>query len=714
MNVTLKLESALQLASHGFRVFPLTANSKIPMKGFTNFSERATTDERQIEKWFSGTDFNIGISTEDLLAVDIDVKNGAQGLETIAKLNNEGKILTPTTQQITPTGGIHLIYKTPYAVRNSASKIGPGVDIRGKGGFLVGAGSVIDGKFYKIEYRPTPEAPRWLFESCSEARTEAPQAHIKLEGINQDQANTRGLSYLNSIPKVLSGNRNAEGFRVAARLKDFGVDKNDTFLLMMEEWKCEPPLELTELKAVVTSAYKYGKEPQGAAAPETQFEPVTTASTEIDTGENPVQILNKEYAFITMGSTHRILRETTDERGDLKVQYLSEDTFHKKLLSRNFQTGDGRIIKLSKHWIASHERREYERAVYAPGLKIEDRFYNLWRGFSVKPLEPTEAVTEDMLTATSMFEEHLLKNVCENNKEYAHWVMAWFAHIIQKPHTITASALVLKGKKGVGKNVLLDCVGALFNPHYMVTADKRFLLGNFNAHMEHTSLLVLDEATWGGAKEEDSKLKALITGKELEIERKGVDSYKARSYINVAILGNEDWIVPATEGERRYAVFNVGEGRKKDTVWFGKLIKAMENGGSRYLLTKLLEYDISKVDFRNPPETEALGEQKLQGLNPLEAYWYDALRSGYIEGLNFLEDKKWETKIDVADFYPSAKRSIESIRGKSSYLTTSKFLKLMKDVLPVGSKLTFNICIIPSLDECREDWDKRIGYKTEW
>lgn len=708
-----KLNAALKLAAKGFRVFPLAPNSKIPV--VKDFPKIATTDKEQISKWFSNGDFNIGISTDDLLVVDVDVKNKEKnGIETMAKLNRLGKIFPPTTQQLTATEGAHLIYSTPFPVSNSASKLGPGLDVRGKGGYVVGAGSTIGSKAYTMDSKSMNTAPTWLLEACQQANEEKPQAHLKIEGVDEAKARLRGAKYLTDLPPVGGGNRNVEGYKVAAKLKDYGLGREDTFIMMMNEWKCEPPLELEELKAVVTSAYKYGKEAQGSAAPETMF--ASPAEPEIE-GRHPFEFVNDEYAFVTLGSSHRIIHETTNEEGHFALDYLGEDTFHAKLASKKLQTADGNSKPLTKAWMASTIRRSYDAIVFAPGLKVSEKFYNLWRGFSVKPLEKDEEPTPAMIEAVRKFEEHLFVNIADSNIDDYNWIYGWFAHIIQKPWEKPGVALVMKGRKGVGKNILLDCVGNLFKPNYMVTAKKRHLIGNFNSHMENLLLLVLDEAFWSGSKDDAGILKALITENNVTIERKGVDSYDVVSRLRTAIVGNEKWLVPATEDERRYAVFNVGESRMQDTVFFTALREGMEAGGYRYLLTKLQAFDLSTINIRAAPITVGLHEQKQNSLSPLAKWWLDSLMNGYIEGVASIADGEWMTHIDRKNltdaFIAHTKNRRQSVWLGSDENILDELHRFV-DVKIVKRPGELVHLDFPSLDECRASWDTFMKAKTKW
>lgn len=714
-----KLASALELAKHGYRVFPLIQNSKLP--AIKDFPHVATTDVIQIQKWWTAyPENNIGISTENLLVVDVDTKDVKKnGLATMEKLNREGKTFPPTTQTTTTTNGAHLFYDTPYPVKNSASKLGPGLDIRGSGGYVVGPGSTINGKAYTSVYRDRPQAPDWLLEASTEARSEAPQAHKKVEGVNEERAKRRALKFLNDIDTITAGQRNDAGYVVAAQLKDLGLDQGDTFLLMMESWKCEPPLALEELEHIVKSAYKYGKDAQGSAAPENMFTPVNEAGS--DGGEvHRLEALNKEYALVIIEGKHRILYETTDEEGDFKIELLVEDTFHKIMKKKQKFQPDGQApIPLSQAWMGFSRQREYKGLVFSPEQKVDPKFYNLWRGFSVEPLASGEEATEIMKRGVSLWMEHLLENICAGNISHSQWVYEWFCHLIQKPWEKPGTTVVLKGGKGVGKNAIFEHVGNLFKPNYLVTADKEKVFGKFNSHMEQLLLLVLDEATWGGDKGDEGKLKSLITDPSMLIEHKGLNAYKMKSRLRLSILSNEDWVIPATEDERRYAVFNVGEGKKQNKLFFGEMEKCMGMGANRYLLSLLKTHDISEFDVRTAPDTEGLAEQKANNRSRVEGWWYDVLINGCVEGISFNAENRWETEIEANLLHKAALAKIKEVWGNANYLPFEKFIKEIKIIIPQlifksGTDIKTPSIILPPLSECREMWKKIKRGKTDF
>lgn len=113
------------------------------------------------------TPSNLGIVTgpdSGVFVVDVD---GATGNATMKALADEGHALPPTLTVKTGSGGWHFFFEYPdFEIGNTAStKVGKGVDTRGKGGFVVAAPSVSAKGPYKIvKDLPVAKAPDWLLE----------------------------------------------------------------------------------------------------------------------------------------------------------------------------------------------------------------------------------------------------------------------------------------------------------------------------------------------------------------------------------------------------------------------------------------------------------------------------------------------------------------------------------------------------------------------
>jgi len=90
------------------------------------------------------------------------------GSDVLAILADRAGQQVPATHTVTTwRDGTHLHFTTPAGmdIRNSAGRVGPLIDVRGRGGLVVGAGSIRDGKPYQLadDRDPVP-LPEWLAE----------------------------------------------------------------------------------------------------------------------------------------------------------------------------------------------------------------------------------------------------------------------------------------------------------------------------------------------------------------------------------------------------------------------------------------------------------------------------------------------------------------------------------------------------------------------
>lgn len=135
---------------NGYPVFPCGPNKKPLVK----WSREATMDLKQIEVWWTRwPSAMIGIPTgarSGLFVVDIDVKSDVNGFHTMEK--NGWTLPAEVVEVVTPSGGRHF-YFTFAGERNSASKIGPGIDTRGEGGFIIAPPSRPDCEDPTRDYR---------------------------------------------------------------------------------------------------------------------------------------------------------------------------------------------------------------------------------------------------------------------------------------------------------------------------------------------------------------------------------------------------------------------------------------------------------------------------------------------------------------------------------------------------------------------------------
>ena len=132
--------TARAYARNGWAVFPVQPSGKVPAT--SNGCKAATVDLEQVDRWWTrNPDYNIGVATgsvSGLVVVDLD---GPQGFESWSFLANLHRA-PDTLWCFTGSGGWHAYFTHPGGLRNSASKIAPGIDIRAEGGYVVAPPSI--------------------------------------------------------------------------------------------------------------------------------------------------------------------------------------------------------------------------------------------------------------------------------------------------------------------------------------------------------------------------------------------------------------------------------------------------------------------------------------------------------------------------------------------------------------------------------------------
>lgn len=157
--------AAVQYAQWGWPVFPLAQHSKMPAipkrKGGQGFKD-ATSDPDRIKAWWTRhPEHNIGLATGHAFdVIDVDTKDSdgrpcTVGNVSFSKLLHDHNLPDCHGIAITASGGLHL-YGLPKGKGNYAG-IRPGIDYRGKGGYVVAPPSwLARGRTYTWLTVPSP------------------------------------------------------------------------------------------------------------------------------------------------------------------------------------------------------------------------------------------------------------------------------------------------------------------------------------------------------------------------------------------------------------------------------------------------------------------------------------------------------------------------------------------------------------------------------
>ncbi len=251
------LAEALQAIGRGWSVIPLKPHSKTPLGSWkANQTLRATYEE--LEAAFqanpdAGLGFVTGaISGKVVLDIDPDVGGKQSMNEFVAQFGR----LPQTPVVRTGGGGYHYYFAYPKAgLRNSAGKLGDGLDIRGDGGYVVAPPSIHpNGTRYRWAEGRTPDdvplapLPTWVMTCLFSTPTiQQPIA----EGV------------------ILEGKRHAALLSLGGAMVSKGMSGEavEAALLAENARRCDPPLSPEEVvKLAKDIANRYSPASPAAAA----------------------------------------------------------------------------------------------------------------------------------------------------------------------------------------------------------------------------------------------------------------------------------------------------------------------------------------------------------------------------------------------------------------------------------------------------------------
>jgi len=471
---------------------------------------------------------------------------------------------------------------------------------------------------------------------------------------------------------------------------------------------------------------------------------------DLETTDEIIDGMNREWALVLMGSRAVVMREMPDAPIEDRSRVLSLEAFKAYMQNQSqrvvrvvFDDKSGKEVekvtyrKLAPLWLTSKKRRTFDGIEFHPDPQNDPGtkgYFNLWRGFDVLPA--LDVVRRDRVKRYATFDDHLLNNIAGGDRNIYNWLFGWFAHIVQRPRERIGTAIVLRGGEGWGKTKIGEIVGSLFASHYFLVDDPRYLVGQFNAHMASCLLLQVDEGFWAGDKAAEGRLKGLITAKQQMIEAKGVDPIRLENYVRLMFSSNEDWVVPVGLDGRRYLVLDVKPSQARNAEYFGEMDREMNDGGRAALLADLLEYDLAKVNLRDVPKTNALLEQKLRSLDSVTSWWFERLADGNLTrrrsgwagsqgaGGFIAVDTLFDDYVHVAEKVGVRRKSEKTAFGmrmrkllEINHVSLLRTTKRTTDVETADGHLIQRRvpCYdMPSLDICREAFEQACGQTVLW
>jgi hypothetical protein len=267
----------------------------------------------------------------------------------------------------------------------------------------------------------------------------------------------------------------------------------------------------------------------------------------------------------------------------------------------------GRAVKA---WLESPGRKTIKQddVVFDPCNPKRD-----WNLFGGLPSEP-KAGRHNLIL-------ELVDYLCGGRAEIRDWVLNWIAYPLQRVGAKMATAVVMRGPQGGGKNMLWECVRDIYGPYGgMITQTE--LESQYNDYMSAKLFIIGNEVLsrrerWqlGG------KLKNLVTEAQVPIQAKYMPTRLEANCCNLVFLSNDLLPVPLEEGDRRYLVVDAPQPHPDGAAFYTSVAQQIANGGRDSFYHYLVNRDLAGFGPHSKPvRTEAFQEALELSLSPSELF----------------------------------------------------------------------------------------------
>lgn len=267
-----------------------------------------------------------------------------------------------------------------------------------------------------------------------------------------------------------------------------------------------------------------------------------------------------------------------------------------------------------KGWLNTKRRQmiNIKNLVFDPTETVDEGTHvNMYDGFDVVPKRGRcEKILE------------LLKHLCNNDEVMFTWVLKWIAYPLQHPGAKMATAIIMHGDEGSGKNLFWEkVVRQIYGQYSWVIGDAE-LESPFNEWASRKLFLVCDEVvTRNELKQLKGRMKKMISGDELPINPKNLSVRYEANHMNFVFLSNELQPLALDKTDRRYLVLWTPPKREKE--FYADVGRELDDGGMEAFF-HFLRHEVDLAGFT--PHTEPIMNQAKQnlislGLSPSERFY---------------------------------------------------------------------------------------------
>lgn len=538
---------ALRLRALGFHPIAERPNSKLPAAGaWQTYINRS--DEQLLGDF--GPDHGIGTVTHGFVVIDLDVREDKNGIDALRDLPP----LPTTLTSKTPSGGRHLFFRIPAGleIRNSVSKVGPGIDVRGTGGQVVLPPTVINGKAYEWDsggvimaelpaswLKLLTEEPAKTAKATPLAAPRTPASSRQTVRALRDIAHEaeRRAHYMAQLdqPSIQGSGGNAVMMTAAFRAKGMSRNTGEALAALLEwnERLASPPWsEHDLLRAIQNSEASFGEgldreKPGSDEAPRA-----------------PAQ----DVAWVEAMQAY-VARDPSTGTWDLGNP-LGERAALMALISRGMPSKDAK--EALRDCAVTIARRVECDPTQGPTFRQDNQLVlNNYIPSAVRPAPPSQGSATHFPVLAEV-----IGFLTSGEPTAKKWLLNWLAFAVQNPARQMRTVPVLYGAQGTGKSLIARAMQALLGEMNSATIRNEDIKSKFTSHFVSKLFLVVGEIEAGEVAHATSTLKYLTGEPQLVFEAKGSAAFFVPNRIKMLATSNQT--LPVTlegEADSRWVLF---------------------------------------------------------------------------------------------------------------------------------------------------------------
>ena len=334
--------------------------------------------------------------------------------------------------------------------------------------------------------------------------------------------------------------------------------------------------------------------------------------------ESPKQFMaeiNKELMY--QEETNEFISIMSDGRMAQTAQ-SGAFTYYKKLwfLAPDHKGKMTKVYPLTL-WLEHRLRRNVLQILFEPLKPFDPRYHNQWDGYDYQKTRDSwdEA-------AVTPFVDHIKNVWADGDERQGEYILDWFAQLMQHPNRKPGVCLMIKGRPGVGKNIMLLLFRTLMGERYFLsTADKKDLFGDFTPLIEGRMLINPNEAFFGGDLALKGKFKEFVTEPHIVMNKKGISQYVISNHSFVIAFSNETNMWHVDNDDRRVNIMEARDVRHPQAYY-----KAIAETDLQELANYFYNRVITTKEWRDFPVSEFRIDQIERSMSTVQSFWHECLK----------------------------------------------------------------------------------------